>query len=256
MTTKKIKQILLTENVFKKLVSHKNTISLLCIGSVATGKYIDGWSDIDLLVLTNNSDSDYLRLLSRYRSRLAQKTKVKTGIEIINYRIFEGSFIDKVSATTALKLAKVFCKEDSPKTKEILFLRENYKLPEIGLSQILRISPASHAIDTVSYIQKLLLDFYSNDSISNKSMLRKIIKNSLFLIQMYVLSQKSILISNFDQAIREYTSVSDVNISTLVDSFGKRFYWSKLNDEDISYQEIQENWRALINIANNTIKLC
>jgi len=127
-----------------KRILKDNLFAVISVGSVAWGNYIKSWSDVDILIVVENTDLTTKQKVAQAKELLEKQYKSHFGINIINKKEFQRPFLPAISlegktlqALLELKIfpdRMIFCKEKiikfySPTKKDI----KNYSLSNIAM---------------------------------------------------------------------------------------------------------------------------
>ena len=96
----------------------------------------------------------------------------------------------------------------------------------------------------------------NSDLKDRKLILRKIIKNSLLLIQTDLIIETEELTVDFTLALQSFKSLFNFDLRVLEESFDRRFLWKTLKDGDIDKKEIENNWKVFNVLSNFIIERC
>lgn len=224
---------------------------LAVIGSIPKGKFIHGWSDIDLLLVADSFDLGLFETIYKLQTTLQADIGLKTGVEVISSAMLKRVAQDKQAASGFLKILKQFHQNNIFLEEGFLYKAKNYDVISLKEEFFRGISIAAYVAMVWGAMQKLLI---SQEMRKNrKYVLRKLVKNSLLLIQTKILVDSGKLIVDFDEVINQYKNTS-ADLSYLQNSFGKRFKWKGIKEEDISDLEIYKNWEILSSILDEVLK--
>lgn len=254
MDIQRIKDLLEKNDEYLKIKLNPNFIGLLCNGSLASGEYIEGWSDIDLLVVIDKPEPSLLNSLSEIEKYLTRETQVKCGVSTVEYEIL-------ISAEKEKNLSQIYKYVESfdPSTKRYKngviswkneFYKPNYKHDYFK------------KIDCRPYVQVIwdsLTKAYTPENIlkNKKYLLRKIFKNIYFLMKLRLMLKKN----NFNNEIEYVYKVYSENYDEV--SFGEfkhilqiRNSWIDLQENDIQFDQIAKLWNEFIQLYEIIKRSC
>ncbi len=250
LTVSDIQKILNSIGIYKKILENKSTIAFMLIGSIPGGKYIPGWSDIDLICLANRPDINFLNYISGLEKELQNTTGVKTGIEVVDYQNLKLATKNPLMAENFVKYMKNFYRHVD--NQKIIFLRDGYELPVFSKKVVAKTSLVTHSLQTLAYMNKFLKekDTYKN----RKDSLRKIIKNTLFIMQGYLLVKEGLFTDDYEAVIQVYSkSHPGLDCRILSVYFSNRIFWRDMKEENIKKEEITSLWRLFQSVAQQNI---
>ncbi len=245
MNVSKLQFLLSGSKIYNNIFKDPGMLSLIVVGSIAGNNFIPGWSDIDLLCLVDKPRKSTLDAVSGLESWIAKKTKIKTGIEIFMLEQLEKAVQD---SSISANYVKIFKNIYGTLSKEnILYLKKGLIVPVFKDIHFQYRDLFAHTLSTFSYMQK----YIKNGKNSQKETVRKIVKNSLFLMQSYLLFKRSELVKNYDQVLKEYTiENSNIDLSPIFKYYKMRDNWAMVKDQDISDIDLDACWETFSSIAN------
>lgn len=251
MKTKKITQLLKKNTYLTSLKNNQKVKLILNIGSIPRGDFIEGWSDIDLLIVVESINLQLFKTIYEYQNFLEKKSKIKIGIEIILTDHLQKMTKGKKWAVSSLKILKQFHPNNRQNFKRgILYQNNKFKLTMPPKKFFENLDLKEYLISAKSAIVKILGTYNIKDN--KKYILRKLIKNSLLVMQTKLLVDSGELTDNFDLVLRKYKNKYSFDINVIQKSFKKRFLWKTISNKEISLLEIEENWNFFQLLVNNT----
>ena len=247
-----IRKLIPTLSSYKNLKDQVHTIAILLVGSVLSKDFVAGWSDLDMIIISNDPTPKYFRLISTFIKEVGETVKIKAGSEVIDYQQLLKVVDNSGLVLPYVKVLKNFTKENSKEKTEVLFLRKGYFLPQLNNDIFKKFSLTGHTALITNYMNKYL----SNEKnwIEKKSLLRKIIKNSIFLIQSYLIVKSGKAEDDYLHAMNRFSKLSKLDLSVMTRSYQKRNIWTKLDSKDIEDKEIDENWGLFLKIVRENFK--
>jgi len=243
-----------SERYFKDISENSDTFMISVIGSLLREDYIEGWSDIDLVIVTHTNSLSYFGLVNNYIKDVSKLTEVKVGVEVVPLSVIEKNAKRKICPGGTVKIAKNFYKDSLMWKKGILYVKKNVVIPKFNLASIKKESVLAYALGVVDYMNKFMLA--NSDLKDRKLILRKIIKNSLLLIQTDLIIETEELTVDFTLALQSFKSLFNFDLRVLEESFDRRFLWKTLKDGDIDKKEIENNWKVFNVLSNFIIERC
>lgn len=254
MNIQLIKKIIKDQKEFELLKAKKETIVLLIIGSIVRQEFISGWSDIDLILLAENFSSDYLKIIAALKEKIKKETNLKTGIALFPYHELLSSICNIRLAQPFFVYAKNFTRDSQIIKDNPVYLKTGYSIPLFNPQDLEKIPIDFYIFKTNEYMINYLS---SGKNLRNKkAVLRKIIKNTLFLMQVYLLKKERIIDHDFTKIIEDFAHYSTINIDKLIKSYNKRTIWESLYNKDILNEEIEDNWIIFKSIFRQIYRLC
>lgn len=248
LNTEGIQKILYSTLSYRKILDNKKTVACIIIGSIPEGKYIPGWSDIDMICLSDSPDLKYFDDITILETEIKTLTGVKTGIEVVDDKNLRAASADAELAENFIKYIKNFYNRMDK--QKILFVTKDFLLPIFDKKLVAAVSISGHALQTLGYMYKYL----KMDNISNKEVMRKIIKNTLFLMQSNLLVKHGIFIDDYGKVIKSYATFNrELNYSVLNKYFKLRYFWGKMSEEDVTKTDILLCWKLFQEIADKNI---
>lgn len=246
-----IKNILNLTKTYKDLIDNNSTVAFLLIGSIPENKYIPGWSDIDLICLADNPDLEFFTRIASLEQEINSFTGVKTGIEVVDYKNLTKATIHPVLAENFVKYIKNFY-EKVDKAK-VLFLKNGNVLPFFDDNVVSKISLTVHTLQTVNYMNKYLK---TTSKEKQKEVIRKIIKNILFVMQSYLLIKHNLFVEDYELVIKEYSIYNPKLDYGIIDQYFKnRHSWNAIRDKEISDQDISACWNLFQKVVTKSLSI-
>lgn len=235
---------------YEKIIHQPKTIAILTTGSLAHGKFVPGWSDIDILILAKNPAHRYFSQVKKWRDEITEKTNVKTGIETVDYNELLKATSTPRFANDFIKFIKNFYGKGRPSKETILYLKEGTRLPRFKRSVIKGLSIKNQTLRITNYMNNYLV---TNTPRSKKAILRKIIKNSLFLMEIPFLVKSGKFDNNPFRIIDKFQKLHRLDLNLLKQSLQKKKSWYQLEDSDIPPEEINRHWNLFWRIVQANI---
>lgn len=234
----------------ESLTSFSEVKAIVFAGSLARREFIEGWSDIDILVLAERPQNDLFFAVSDWTDEVSGLCGTKVGIEIV--------YLEKLTSRDSpsdlggvMKYMKTFYRVQS-KPDLIIFERNGYKLPEFDITQFKSADSNIYLRSIVSYMYKFLST--RRAWVDRKATMRKIVKNILFVLQTYTLSNSGKLIENFEELLNVNAYDTELKLTNVNKWYGKRHSWRELSDSDISLVELTEIWSDFLDMLNVAFK--
>lgn len=232
----------------KNLEAKNGTVGIFLIGSLLHNNFIENWSDIDLIIISEGCNLNYLNSIDKAIKSLAQETNLKVGMEVFILSSLQKAVVNEICPGNLVKVAKNFHEKSDVWDKGVIFRKKEVDIPIFSLDSVKKQSVFSYTISVSEYINKYLLQ--NSDLIPKKAILRKLIKNSLLLMQTFLLLESHNLIINFSEVLSEFNQkYPQIDTHNLELSFSKRLNWGELNDADIQRDEIDANLTTLNSLA-------
>ena len=184
-----------------KNILQDNLMLFMVTGSVGIGKIHEGWSDIDILIVTKSYIIDDIRKIQEVISKLSN---IKIGTTIYSQKEFENNMIDGKTMYSLLNLYS--------NNLHLNYYNTKLKIPEITLNMMKQ----KHLALLPDYVHKLKRLVYIN-----KYDKKTIIKTMNLIMKIYVV-QKNVIPKEYE------------------DVFNKFSYLYKFKEFDIS-QELNSN---------------
>lgn len=254
MNTDAIKNFIISSHTFTKLRTDRNTLCILPIGSLLRGNFIEGWSDIDLWVISQNTGLDYLQQIAEFKDEIRSETGIKTGVEIIHGDILVKLIEKPEMAAFYYKFVKNFWNQDKHLAKAPYYISDGYLLPLFNFQYIQNMSPVPYVLLVENALTNLLTD--KNNFVQKKYLLRKLFKNCLFLMQTSLIKQRSAneVIHDFAEILKQFKDIVSYDLTVMEQIFEKKSKWYLLRDENISLQEIDAVWKIFLEIKETVLK--
>lgn len=167
----------------------KDNLSLLfMIGSSCSNKVINGWSDIDSVIVLKK----YNELIMRKISKIANSFPVKIGVTIYSDKELNNMEIDQ-KTYYHLYLAEM-------KEIEIQYKRKNFELPIISFDEVKR----QYVANFYSRLHLIKRFFFYNEKELDKSKVRSLYKN-VYLILKDILVIDGFKPKNYDDVFKMYS---------------------------------------------------
>lgn len=224
---------------FKSLAKSKDVKFILLGGSYANNSQIEGWSDIDLTVGVRNYQLGTTVFIEKLRKEIEQKTKVPTGISIVDIETLRLAKEDSTYASAILKYLNLLLYKSFKTNYKVLYLNNNLSLGP------LRINPKElNILPHIFSIHNVVLKTLVSDSITDKAKLRKVLKNTLFLTQTAILKYHGEYLNEYNQALSKFQGISGIDTTNIIKCFElKNQYKNLSNDISLKY-EIKTTWNT------------
>ena len=246
MNLEHIQSILIDNNSYKFIQKQSTFLLMVVIGSISRQQYIEGWSDIDLVVILNSMDLPVLMALHDISSAINNQTGIKTGIDISYSSSISNALENRSKAANQIKFLKQFHESYADILKTSIIHESNeYTIPIVNCEFFTNLDISKYVQNIENDITKI---FTATDvNMNKKYILRKLIKNSLLLMQTKILVNNGRLISDFDLVIKDYVEIipNNIDFSPLQNSYDRRLNWGNLMENQIEIKEINENLKIL-----------
>lgn len=234
MDISKIDELLNKSNDYLELISQNDLIGFFCNGSIASNNFIGGWSDIDLLVVVAKPELSTIKSLANIENFLVQKTGIKSGISIIGYDSL-------LSAEKSGDMTKIYKFEEALINNASIFWKEDMYRPIFSSNLFKNIN--CHCITQMIWDNLIKALKISNLKSDKKYLLRKIFKNTFFLMRLRLLVEEGNVINNIehigDLYFKKYKDSSLFEFSNILK---KRNIWSTISEETIKKEQISSSW--------------
>jgi predicted nucleotidyltransferase len=204
---------------------------VLSFGSIVKDEFIPGWSDIDLMALTSDLSPTKLQLIYSLQEKLAQITKLKTGITVYPLANILEACHQITVAQNYLPYLKNF-HQSCPHALSGIILSPTQNIPLIPDDFLKKLDLKPYIYYTQNAVIKLFSE--KNLSLHNKYLLRKATKNTLFILQTLLMKQEGRVTFDLERVLLQYRQSSTLDLQPLTQAFSLRFKWSEITDSDIS----------------------
>lgn len=201
------------ESIFNYITELKNNLGdvlklVLLIGSSSSGYVVDGWSDIDIILVLENYKIEYVNIIKK----IVQRYDIKIGNTIYSKTEFENKRID-------------------PKTYYYLLLvQENYIKIQYNLSR-LNIPKVTMKECQDQYMTWLMEHFHSYKRMwlyqeISEEKIREIFKNT-YLIMKAILIINNYRPQNYEQVFNLYSekfNYKNLNYKKFIEEYQKKEY--------------------------------
>ena len=189
-------------------------------GSVGIGKIHDGWSDIDILIVTKSYIIDDIRKIQEVISKLSN---IKIGTTIYSQKEFENNMIDGKTMYSLLNLYS--------NNLHLNYYNTKLKIPEITLNMMKQ----KHLALLPDYVHKLKRLVYIN-----KYDKKTIIKTMNLIMKIYVV-QRNVIPKEYEDVFNKFSYLYN---------FKKIDISKELNLNDIS-KEFEDYLKKFIEFISN-----
>ena len=189
-------------------------------GSVGIGKIHEGWSDIDILIVTKSYIIDDIRKIQEVISKLSN---IKIGTTIYSQKEFENNMIDGKTMYSLLNLYS--------NNLHLNYYNTKLKIPEITLNMMKQ----KHLALLPDYVHKLKRLVYIN-----KYDKKTIIKTMNLIMKIYVV-QRNVIPKEYEDVFNKFSYLYN---------FKKIDISKELNLNDIS-KEFEDYLKKFIEFISN-----
>lgn len=239
----------------RELTDFGDSIAIFPVGSVLRGGFIPGWSDVDVWILADTPSAEYLRLVGEFGDDLKQRLEnTKVGVEVFCYSRLLLLKTQPSLARYYYKVLKNLSEGDEAFRTGSLFMGKQTKLPVYSLDFIRKVDPTEYVLGIERAMTALLSD--GERRTARKYVARKLVKNILFLIQVFLIHKKRAILHDSAKVLFLYRTLNHNQVSVLNEIFSKRNKWYKLNDDDIKEKDIHELWKEFLAVEKEVFDLC
>ena len=203
-----------------KNILQDNLMLFMVTGSVGIGKIHEGWSDIDILIVTKSYIIDDIRKIQEVISKLSN---IKIGITIYSHKEFEYNMIDSKTMYSLLNLYS--------NNLHLNYYNTKLKIPEITLNMMKQ----KHLALLPDYVHKLKRLVYIN-----KYDKKTIIKTMNLIMKIYVV-QRNVIPKEYEDVFNKFSYLYN---------FKKIDISKELNLNDIS-KEFEDYLKKFIEFISN-----
>lgn len=200
-----------------KNILQDNLMLFMVTGSVGIGKIHEGWSDIDILIVTKSYIIDDIRKIQEVISKLSN---IKIGTTIYSQKEFENNMIDGKTMYSLLNLYS--------NNLHLNYYNTKLKIPEITLNMMKQ----KHLALLPDYVHKLKRLVYIN-----KYDKKTIIKTMNLIMKIYVV-QRNVIPKEYEDVFNKFSYLYN---------FKKIDISKELNLNDIS-KEFEDYLKNLLNL--------
>ena len=203
-----------------KNILQDNLMLFMVTGSVGIGKIHEGWSDIDILIVTKSYIIDDIRKIQEVISKLSN---IKIGTTIYSQKEFENNMIDGKTMYSLLNLYS--------NNLHLNYYNTKLKIPEITLNMMKQ----KHLALLPDYVHKLKRLVYIN-----KYDKKTIIKTMNLIMKIYVV-QRNVIPKEYEDVFNKFSYLYN---------FKKIDISKELNLNDIS-KEFEDYLKKFIEFISN-----
>lgn len=203
-----------------KNILQDNLMLYMVTGSVGIGKIHEGWSDIDILIVTKSYIIDDIRKIQEVISKLSN---IKIGTTIYSQKEFENNMIDGKTMYSLLNLYS--------NNLHLNYYNTKLKIPEITLNMMKQ----KHLALLPDYVHKLKRLVYIN-----KYDKKTIIKTMNLIMKIYVV-QRNVIPKEYEDVFNKFSYLYN---------FKKIDISKELNLNDIS-KEFEDYLKKFIEFISN-----
>ncbi|MEF3245510.1 MAG: nucleotidyltransferase domain-containing protein [Caldisericaceae bacterium] len=230
---------LINTDFYQNIVNHSNTLSLVLIGSISRGDYIEGWSDIDFVLVYDSFNQEYFEEVEKLRANLEKSFDIKTGVELVEFNGLKYAVSGGARDASWLKIIKNLNISNPTLESAILYCKQGFTLPLFDITNISWECFYVYFNEVQNYIVKLCQNI---DPLKAKYYLRKVIKNSLLIMQTYLLWEYKELYYHFDDVLKKWEEhIPAVSILSLKEAYELRLTWRTIPDNESLMELIKQN---------------
>ncbi len=188
-----------------KNILQDNLMLFMVTGSVGIGKIHEGWSDIDILIVTKSYIIDDIRKIQEVISKLSN---IKIGTTIYSQKEFENNMIDGKTMYSLLNLYS--------NNLHLNYYNTKLKIPEITLNMMKQ----KHLALLPDYVHKLKRLVYIN-----KYDKKTIIKTMNLIMKIYVV-QRNVIPKEYEDVFNKFSylyNFKKIDISKEFEDYLKKF---------------------------------
>lgn len=246
-----IKKQLIGAAGFANLRKEKGVLAILSFGSVARGNFIEGWSDVDLMIVVREPSLELLREISRYQKEIEEKIKVPVGIDVLPGELLLKAEKDLSLAKLFVPFVKNFYQGSDFWEKGVLYLKNGERLPVFKKEIFKSLDLRYYFFYCFEGVKGVVLkaDFW----MERKYVLRKLVKNILFFLQTILARETGEVISDYDEIIRRFEERKVYDLFLLKKIYQKRFVWKETNKDDFSEEQVKVLWELLVSLFEREV---
>lgn len=182
---------------------YNSICGIFVTGSLARGKFIKGWSDIDLIVVGEDTlQFAVLKKISIIKKYIQQSSNCHVGIDYVSKFYLNGINNSRFSVEPGWHFLKNF--HESNKDTLLngsLYIKKDYAIPFIADNKFINISYSGYLLQKKEQVyESLMRNEWSKES--KQTALRTITKSGLYLSQVQILNETGNLISDYDELIK------------------------------------------------------
>ena len=188
-----------------KNILQDNLMLFMVTGSAGIGKIHEGWSDIDILIVTKSYIIDDIRKIQEVISKLSN---IKIGTTIYSQKEFENNMIDGKTMYSLLNLYS--------NNLHLNYYNTKLKIPEITLNMMKQ----KHLALLPDYVHKLKRLVYIN-----KYDKKTIIKTMNLIMKIYVV-QRNVIPKEYEDVFNKFSylyNFKKIDISKEFEDYLKKF---------------------------------
>jgi len=177
-------------------------------GSIGRGNFVNGWSDIDLLLVLDNFDNKSLRKIKKCEEKIKKKFEIDIDTMIVQKNVIEMTSPEKLHGKVKNFLYFI--------SKTVILLDRGVKLPKIDYNKFVFGFWATYAEQEKNFLRRNAdVDFDNNDAL--KKLFKKNIKIIFLLLKQFF-------------AIKELVPCTYEDTLTLIKNSLPRNIFLKLNE--------------------------